>query len=219
MKNIKAVLFDLDGTINNTVNDIAASSNYALAKHGFPTHPADSFKLFAGSGTYIMLQRAMPEEHKNDGSVELIIDDYLAHYAVHSMDTTAPYDGIRELIDAVREQGYLTAVVTNKPDPVAKQLLADMFPEKFDAVVGQIDGMPVKPDPAMPLLAMQQLGVKPEECVFVGDSGVDIETGKNSGAYPIGVLWGFRGREELLACGAKELIEKPQELLDILARR
>ncbi len=219
MQNIKAVLFDLDGTINNTVNDIAASGNYALAKHGFPTHPADSFKLFAGSGTYIMLQRAMPEEHKNDGSVELIIDDYLAHYSVHSMDTTAPYDGIRELIDEVKARGYKMAVVTNKPDAVAKQLLEDMFPGKFDVVIGQVDGMPVKPDPAMPLLAMKELGVTAEECVFVGDSGVDIETGKNSGAYPIGVLWGFRGREELLACGAKEFIEKPSELLDILARR
>ncbi len=219
MENIKAVLFDLDGTINNTVNDIAASGNYALSKHGFPTHPADSFKLFAGSGTYIMLQRAMPEEHKNDGSVELIIDDYLEHYSVHSMDTTAPYEGIRELIDEVKARGYKMAVVTNKPDAVAKQLLADMFPDKFDVVIGQIDGMPVKPNPAMPLLAMDELGVKPDECVFVGDSGVDIMTGKNSGAYPIGVLWGFRGREELLECGAKELIEKPCELLDILARR
>ena len=219
MQKIKAVLFDLDGTINNTVNDIAASGNYALAKHGFPTHPADSFKLFAGSGTYIMLQRAMPEEHKNDGSVELIIDDYMAHYSVHSMDTTAPYDGIRELIDEIKARGYKMAVVTNKPDAVAKQLIEDMFPGKFDAVIGQLDGMPVKPDPAMPLLAMKELGVKADECVFVGDSGVDIETGKNSGAYPIGVLWGFRGREELLECGAKELIEKPSELLDILARR
>lgn len=219
MQKIKAVLFDLDGTINNTVNDIAASGNYALAKHGFPTHPADSFKLFAGSGTYIMLQRAMPEEHKNDGSVELIIDDYMAHYSVHSMDTTAPYDGIRELIDEIKARGYKMAVVTNKPDAVAKQLIEDMFPGKFDAVIGQLDGMPVKPDPAMPLLAMKELGVTADECVFVGDSGVDIETGKNSGAYPIGVLWGFRGREELLECGAKELIEKPSELLDILARR
>lgn len=219
MQKIKAVLFDLDGTINNTVNDIAASGNYALAKHGFPTHPADSFKLFAGSGTYIMLQRAMPNEHKNDGSVELIIDDYLAHYSVHSMDTTAPYDGIRELIDEVKARGYKMAVVTNKPDAVAKQLLEDMFPGKFDIVVGQMDGMPVKPDPAMPLMAMKELGVAADECVFVGDSGVDIETGKNSGAYPIGVLWGFRGREELLDSGAKELIEKPSELLDILARR
>ena len=166
-----------------------------------------------------MLQRAMPEEHKNDGSVELIIDDYMAHYSVHSMDTTAPYDGIRELIDEIKARGYKMAVVTNKPDAVAKQLIEDMFPGKFDAVIGQLDGMPVKPDPAMPLLAMKELGVTADECVFVGDSGVDIETGKNSGAYPIGVLWGFRGREELLECGAKELIEKPSELLDILARR
>lgn len=219
MQNIKAVLFDLDGTINNTVNDIAASGNYALAKHGFPTHPAEKFKLFAGSGTYIMLRRALPDEHKDDGSVELIIDDYLAHYSVHSMDTTAPYDGIRELIDEIRARGYRTAVVTNKPDAVAKQLIADMFPDKFDSVVGQRDGMPVKPDPAMPLLAMKELGVTADQCVFVGDSGVDIQTGKNSGAYPIGVLWGFRGREELLENGAMELIDKPSQLLDILARR
>ena len=219
MKQIKAVLFDLDGTVNDTVTDLAVSVNYALTKNGLPTHPVDSYKLFAGNGMRIMVQRAMPEGQKEGELYEQVVSDYAEYYALHSMDNTKPYDDVPELIDQIRAMGYKTAVVTNKPDVQAKPLIAEMLPGKFDVVIGQMDGIPSKPDPAMPLMAMEQLGVKPEECVFIGDSGVDILTGLNSGAYPVGVLWGFRGREELLENGAKELISKPLELIDILKRR
>lgn len=219
MTQIKAVLFDLDGTVNDTVTDLAVSVNYALTKNGLPTHPVDSYKLFAGNGMRIMVQRAMPEGQKEGELYEQVVSDYAEYYALHSMDNTKPYDDVPELIDQIRAMGYKTAVVTNKPDVQAKPLIAEMLPGKFDVVIGQMDGIPSKPDPAMPLMAMEQLGVKPEECVFIGDSGVDILTGLNSGAYPVGVLWGFRGREELLENGAKELISKPLELIDILKRR
>lgn len=219
MSQIKAILFDLDGTVNDTVTDLAVSVNYALNKNGLPTHPVDSYKLFAGNGMRIMVQRAMPDDQKEGTLYEQVVADYAAYYALHSMDNTKPYDGVCELLDELRSMGYLTAVVTNKPHVQAVPLIAQMLPDKFDVVIGQQEGVPSKPDPAMPLMAMKQLGVTPEECVFVGDSGVDILTGLNSGAYPVGVLWGFRGREELLQNGAKELISKPCQLIDILKRR
>ena len=219
MTQIKAVLFDLDGTVNDTVTDLAVSVNYALNKNGLPTHPVDAYKLFAGNGMRVMVQRAMPDGQKEGELYEQVVADYAEYYALHSMDNTKPYDDVPELIDEIKKLGYKTAVVTNKPDVQAKPLIAQMLPGKFDVVIGQMDGVPAKPDPAMPLLAMKELGVTPEECVFVGDSGVDILTGLNSGAYPVGVLWGFRGREELLENGAKELISKPLELLDVLKQR
>lgn len=217
MSKVKAVLFDLDGTLNNTVTDLANAANYALKLHGFPERPVENYKMYAGSGTEVMIRRALPDDSKE--AVYSIIPDYLKRYAAHSMDTTAPYDGITELIAELRRRGYKTAVVTNKPDSVAKQLIRDMYPGGFDAVVGQQDGLPTKPDPAMPNIAMKELGVSPDECVFVGDSGVDIQTGRNCGAYPVGVLWGFRSKEELLENGAKETISKPSELFDVLSRR
>ena len=219
MSQIKAILFDLDGTVNDTVTDLAVSVNYALNKNGLPTHPVDAYKLFAGNGMRVMVQRAMPEGQKEGELFEQVVSDYAEYYALHSMDNTKPYDDVPELIDEIKKLGYKTAVVTNKPDVQAKPLIAQMLPGKFDVVIGQMDGVPAKPDPAMPLMAMKELGVTPDECVFVGDSGVDILTGLNSGAYPVGVLWGFRGREELLENGAKELISKPLELLDVLKQR
>ena len=219
MSQIKAILFDLDGTINNTVTDLAQSVNYALNKNGLPTHEEDAYKLFAGNGMRVMVQRAMPEGLKEGELFEKVVADYAEYYAVHSMDNTAPYSGIPELLSELRNRGYMLAVVTNKPDVQAKPLLEAMYPATFDAIIGQTDATPAKPDPTMPLEAMRLLGVTPQECVFVGDSGVDIQTGINSGAYPVGVLWGFRGSEELLANGAKELISQPSELLTILERR
>ncbi len=219
MSQIKVILFDLDGTINDTVTDLATSVNYALTKNGLPTHPVDAYKMFAGNGMRVMVQRAMPEGMKEGDLFEQVVRDYADYYADHSMDNTAPYEGIRELLAELRNRGYMIAVVTNKPDEQAKPLLNQMFPSTFDVIIGQTDGTPAKPDPAMPIAAMKELGVTADECVFVGDSGVDIMTGINSGAYPVGVLWGFRGSEELLDAGAKELIDKPCQLLEVLDRR
>ena len=218
MAKIRAVLFDLDGTLSNTLNDLAASVNHALAAHGYPVHEVPAYRYFVGNGAYLMIQRALPENARDDANVKRLQETFLAYYAVHSQDTTGPYDGVTELVERLRREGYATAVVTNKPDAAAQDIVASMFPGLFDVVIGQRDGIPTKPDPAMPHLVMDKLGVSPEECVFMGDSNVDILTGANSGAHAVGVLWGFRDREELLAAGAEDLIEKPDELMAVLAR-
>ncbi|MBP5618015.1 MAG: HAD-IA family hydrolase [Clostridia bacterium] len=218
MAKIHAVLFDLDGTLSKTLTDLAVSVNHALAAHGFPTHEVAAYRYFVGNGATIMIRRALPEDARDDATVAKLRDTFMAHYSVHSQDTTGPYDGVTELVAALRAKGYRTAVVTNKPDSAAQDIVASMFPGLFDVVIGQREGVPIKPDPAMPRLAMAALGVTPDECLFLGDSNVDIATGAGCGAYPVGVLWGFRDREELLQAGAKDLIAKPDELWAVLAR-
>ena len=218
MPKIHAVLFDLDGTLSNTLDDLAASVNHALAAHGYPTHEVAAYRYFVGNGATLMIRRALPEDARDDATVARLQATFMEHYSVHSQDKTGPYDGVTELVAALREQGYRTAAVTNKPDSAAQAIVASMFPGLFDAVIGQREGVPTKPDAAMPKLAMAALGVSPEECLFMGDSNVDIRTGVNCGAHPVGVLWGFRDREELLEAGAKDLIAKPDELWAVLDR-
>ena len=218
MSKIRAVLFDLDGTLSNTLDDLAASVNHALSVHGFPTHEVAAYRYFVGNGAYLMIQRALPETARDDATVCRLRETFLEHYSVHSQDKTGPYDGVTELVAALRKAGYATAVVTNKPDVAAQAIVASMFPGLFDVVIGQREGVPIKPDPAMPRLVMAKLGVTPEECLFMGDSNVDIRTGVGCGAHPVGVLWGFRDREELLEAGAKDLIAKPDELWAVLDR-
>ena len=218
MSKIRAVLFDLDGTLSNTLDDLAASVNHALAAHGYPVHEVYAYRYFVGNGAYMMIRRALPEDARDDANVKRLQATFLEHYAAHSQDKTGPYDGVIDLVKRLRQEGYATAVVTNKPDSAAQEIVASMFPGLFDVVVGQRDGVPTKPDPAMPHLVMKELGVTPDECVFIGDSNVDILTGANSGAHAVGVLWGFRDREELLEAGAQDLIAKPDELMAILDR-
>ncbi len=218
MPKIRAVLFDLDGTLTNTLDDLAASVNFALSTHGFPVHEVPAYRYFVGNGAAVMIRRALPESARDEETVSRLLETFMAHYSVHSQDKTGPYDGVEALVAALRQKGYRTAVVTNKPDSAAQDIVASMFPGLFDAVIGQREGVPTKPDPAMPRLAMAALRVAPEECVFLGDSNVDILTGAGCGAFPVGVLWGFRDREELMEAGARELIARPDELWRVLDR-
>lgn len=213
----KAVLFDLDGTLINTLEDLAAASNYALAAYGYPPRPVGDFKLLAGNGVAVMLERAMPPEERTPGRVEELKEKFLEYYSVHYADKTAPYDGVPELLRELKDRGYKRAVVTNKVEEMAKVILHKLYPDCFDLIFGQRDGVPTKPDPTLAHMAMKELGVSPAECVFMGDSGVDIQTAVNSGALPVGVLWGFREEKELLENGAKRIISQADELLDILA--
>lgn len=219
MSKIKAVLFDLDGTLINTLTDLAGSTNYALVQGGYEAHPVEEYRYFVGNGARVMIKRALPEAARSDDEVERLLPIFLEHYGVHSQDNTAPYDGIAELVKSVRARGIKTAVVTNKPDAAAQKLIADELPNLFDFVTGQHDGVPTKPAPDMPLAAMKALGVEPDECVFMGDSNVDIQTGLNCGAHTVGVLWGFRDEKELRENGAKHIISRPEQLpglLDVL---
>lgn len=213
---IKAILFDLDGTLVNSLLDLASGVNYALASKGYPTHDTDAFKYFVGDGIPKMIERALPPEHRTAKEIDEVKNVFLSYYAIHYADKTHAYNGMPELITDLKSNGLKIAVVTNKAQDMANKVVTCVYGDIFDLVIGMRDGILPKPDPTSALMAMNQLGVTPEECIFIGDSGMDVATAVNSGAVPVGVLWGFRKEDELLKSGAKYIISKPQELLDII---
>lgn len=213
---IKAVLFDLDGTLANSLKDLADAVNYALAIDGYPLREVEEFKMFVGDGIAKMIERALPDGYKDADTVSAVQKNFLKYYSVHYADNTSSYEGVDELLKALKQMGMIIAVVTNKAQEMADLVVNKLYGDIFEKVFGQRKGVPAKPDPTLTLIAMEELGVKPCECVFLGDSGMDVATAVNSGALPVGELWGFRGREELLENGAKYIIESPLELLDII---
>lgn len=213
---IKAVLFDLDGTLVNSLKDLAAAGNFALSFFGFSVHEEEKYKYFVGNGIPNLIYRILPEANRDEQTHKKVMKKFYEHYNVHYADNTAAYDGIYELITALKKSGIRIAVVTNKAEAAAREVVNSIFGGTFDAVYGQRPEIPTKPNPALALMAMKELGVKPEECIFMGDSETDVKTGVNSGAVPVGVLWGFRKADELLSGGAKYLINKPCELLEVI---
>ena len=213
---IKAVLFDLDGTLADSLIDLADGVNRAIAQKGFPTHPVDAFKYFVGDGIPKMIERALPPEHRDTVTINEIKDIFMPYYAIHYADNTYAYNGMRELVNTLKSQGLIVAVVTNKAQAMANEVVKSLYGDVFDLIFGKRDGIPAKPDPTAALMAMKELGVTPCECVFIGDSGMDVATAVNSGAVPVGELWGFRKEDELRENGARYIISKPAELLDII---
>ena len=212
----KAVIFDLDGTLLNTIDDLGDSVNYVLKKHNYPTFSIEEYKYKVGNGMRKLIERSLPENKRNDETIEQILAEFMAYYSEHKMDKTAPYDNIEQLLKTLKQKGVKTAVVTNKAHISAKPLMDEVFPDLFDAVIGQKEGVPTKPDPTSVFAVLKELGVSADECLYLGDSGVDMQTAKNAGIFGIGVLWGFRKADELIENGAKKLIGKPQELLELL---
>ncbi len=213
---IRAVLFDLDGTLLNTLEDLADAVNFALQQEGYPIHPLEKYKYFVGSGVHNLLLRALPASHSSDEAAHKLRVHFNNYYGLHSKDKTRPYDGITELLEQLKAKGIKTAVVTNKYDAGAQALVQEYFGPFILATFGQKEGVPIKPHPAQALQAMQDFGVAPEECLFVGDSDVDMFTGANAGSIPVGVLWGFRTKEELLSSGAKHIVSNPKQILDLV---
>lgn len=216
MGKIKAVIFDLDGTLINSIYDLADSVNYVLSKYSYPTRQTDEYYYLVGNGALKLIERALPKEVSTTSLALKLREDFITYYRQHSLDKTVLYDGIKQTLDAIKLQNIKTAVVTNKPHAQAQSIADHFLKGYFEQVCGQQDNMKIKPDPAATLFVMEKLGVKPSECLFVGDSGVDMQTGVNSGAIPVGVLWGFRTKQELEQNGAKYIISKPYELLNII---
>lgn len=212
----EAVFFDLDGTLANSLQDLALSVNYILKKEGYPTHPIEAYKYFAGDGIAKMIERALPEEDRISEVILEIKDKFMEYYSVHYADYTAPYDGLVSLVSSLKEKGMKLAVVTNKAQEMAEKVVKKLYGDSFDYILGLRDGIPAKPDPTGILMAMEELGVIPSKCAFVGDTGMDVAGGVNAGAYPIGVLWGFREKSELVQFGAKDFAANADELLSIL---
>lgn len=212
----KAVIFDLDGTLLNTYEDLANAVNYGLRQNGLPEHDAERYKMFAGNGTDMMITRALPCDKRDEATLKKVRDVYFEYYNAHSGELTRPYNGIPELLAELRARGIKLAVVSNKVDFMAQSVVKEYFKDAFDFVTGQRDGMAAKPDPTMVFQVMEMFGTTGEECIFVGDSGVDAETGRNAGIFTVGVLWGFRGEQELRENGASAVISCPCELLNYI---
>ncbi len=209
----KAVIFDLDGTLVNSLDDLAVATNYSLEQHGFNVYPVEDYKYLIGDGMVKLIERAIPED-KLSGEVfkstfECFMNYYRCHYLVH----TKAYDGIMEAVNELKAMGLKLAVVSNKADDMTNVIVKEIFGDIFTKVAGKREGYPTKPDPTLTLEIIKQMSVLPEECIFVGDSGMDCATAVNSGCYPLGVLWGFRKSDELLLNGAKTLISNPNEIV------
>ncbi len=217
---IRAVLFDLDGTLVNTIIDLNNAVNYVLKKHGHPEVATKDFYKMVGNGNEYMLRCALPDEKKTDKEYVLeLLKEFFAYYREHCADKSVAYDGIQELLAALKKEEVLTAIVTNKAQNMTDALVPQIFGEgTFAAVIGQRDGVPKKPEPHMPFLAMSEMDVNPDECLFVGDSGVDMETGKNCGNTPVGVVWGYREKQELISRGARYIVNTPMEILEIVRK-
>ena len=215
---IKCCIFDLDGTILNTITTITHFVNKTLQKFGYETITEEQCKYFVGNGARLLITRTLAHLGITDEqTVDTVLDAYDREYKSNPYHLTCKYDGIDELIFWLRRAGISLAVVSNKQDRIAKDAVAHFFPDTFDLVVGGRDGVPLKPAPDAPLSVLSALSFSPEECAFIGDTAVDVETGKNMcAAEVIGVSWGFRKREELLA--ADHIVSDPAEILDILTK-
>ena len=207
-------IFDLDGTLLDTLGDLAAAVNYALRRHGLPEHSIDDVRSFVGNGVRVLMQRAVPDGEANP-LFEEVLAAFRSYYLEHSLDTTRPYDGIPELLAELRRRGCHTAVVSNKFDAATKELCRYFFADTIEVAVGEheAEGIRKKPAPDTVEEALRQLGVTKEGAVYVGDSDVDILTARNAGLPCVSVLWGFRTREFLQANGAMTFIESPLQLL------
>ena len=217
MNRIRLIAFDLDGTICNTLHDIAASLNRALASLGFPTYSDEDVSALVGKSVVYMCQNAVPHGHENDWPA--VRDAFYADYLVHLCDNTLPYPEMRELLETLKAQGYKLAVATNKPDPHAKKMLKLLFPPEgslFDIVQGQDPALPVKPDAAMLDLVREALGCTRAETLYLGDMDVDVQFAKNAGVICAGCGWGFRGEAFLKEAGAEYVLSHPLALLDLL---
>jgi len=213
----KAVLFDLDGTLVDSLGDLAASANAVLQRNGHPEHPVDAYRHFIGDGARKLVERAVPAGTTNK-AIDDLLAEYLVEYAANVGGSTCPFDGIADLVSTLADRGVPMGVATNKPHELTLPCLDHCFPSApfGDAVCGARAGLPSKPAPDALLEVAQKLGVDPANCLFVGDSGVDMESAVAAGMVPVAVLWGMRGREELTAAGALHFVEHPREILDFV---
>ncbi len=211
----KAVIFDLDGTLVNTLRDIAESVNFALKKYQLPVHPVESYRLKVGDGNKVLIERSLPPDQQH--LAEPVLKLQMNYYAEHFCDYSQPYPDIPKLLTELKELGLKLAVLSNKPDRFMLPLVGKLFPPgTFARIQGQTEGIPLKPDPAFALAIAFDLQVAPEHIVYLGDTGVDMQTARRAGMFPVGVTWGFRDRDELLQNGAQTLIDQPAQLVSLL---
>ena len=213
----RVALFDLDGTVLDTLQDLANSTNAALQMHGFPTRTTDEVRRFVGNGIAKLIERAVPTG-TDAPTCEAVLESFKAHYKAHCADLTKPYDGVLQMLQALREAGVKTAVISNKADFAVQELAVHYFNGLFDFALGERADIAKKPAPDMVYHVLEQLGATADSAVFIGDSDVDILTAKNAGLPAIGVCWGFRDRACLLEAGATDLADTVAELQGLILK-
>lgn len=207
------VIFDLDGTLLNTIADLAQSTNHALQALGYPTHTVEAYNMMVGNGINKLLERALPEAERSEENVLRMRSHFIPHYDVHNADRSLPYPGIEPLLQELQGRGIQLAVASNKYQAATEKLVAHYFPSiHFAAVLGQREGIAVKPDPQIVKDILRTTGTPREDVLYVGDSGVDMQTARNAGVEACGVTWGFRSREELAAHQPAHLADRAEEI-------
>ena len=213
----KAVMFDLDGTLLDTSEDLTDSMNVVLGRLGFPTHDPETCKNFVGDGVEMFAFRALPENHRDEATVAKCAVGMREEYRKRWARKTRPYDGIPELLDGLTLLNLKMAILSNKPDDATKEMVAELLSRwQFDPVAGALPSVPKKPDPTLAVEISQRLLIPPEKFLYLGDTGTDMKTARAAGMFPVGVLWGFRTAEELRDTGAKVLVKYPTDVLDLL---
>jgi len=211
------VIFDLDGTLLDTLEGLAFATNRALEAMGFAVHPVEAYRYFLGDGVRMKAFKALPEGHRDDASIDKCVAIGNAEYAKYWRGNTKLYEGIAELLSGLAERGISMSVLSNKPDELTKVTVEMLLGEwPFDMVCGQKDGTPRKPEPDGALKICEQVGIRPGEFLYLGDTDTDMQTANAAGMYAVGVLWGFRDAEELVANGAKMVVERPGEVIKLL---
>lgn len=211
----KAVIFDMDGTILNTLEDLKNATNYTLRKFNMPERTLEEVRMFVGNGIRKLIERAVPAETTKE-KIDELLKVFLEYYEIHSSDNTCAYPGIKNLVENLKKLGIKTAVSTNKADEPAQELGKKYFNGIFDLIVGQKDGLRTKPAPDSVNEILRILNIQKKDAVYIGDSDVDIQTAKNSDLDFIGVSWGFRGRKFLEQNGAKNIVDSADEILELV---
>lgn len=210
---MKLAIFDLDGTLLDTIADLAAATNFALAHYGFPTHKEEEYKFFVGNGINKMFERALPEDKRNEEYITKLRSQFVPYYDVHNSDLSRPYPGMVELLKELQRNNIAIGVASNKYQEAAVKLVLQFFPGvDFALILGQREGVPSKPDPTIAYEIIEHTGIGKEDTVYIGDSCVDMQTGKNAGVTTVGVSWGFRPKAELESYNPDFIADNADEL-------
>ena len=213
----RAVIFDLDGTLLDTLNDIAHAVDWVLKKHNFPTHQLDDYRSFISDGIVMLITRSLPEGNRNEGTINECVQDFHETYSQNWNRMTRPYDGVIETLEKLAARNLKLSVFSNKSHDFTIKCVDEFFPDiPFDLIVGQLDEIPPKPDPTGAIRIAEELGLLSNQILFIGDSAVDMKTAIAAGMIPVGVLWGFKTYEELKSNGANALIKHPKEILSLI---
>jgi len=213
-----AALFDLDGTLLDTLEDIADSANAVLERAGLPKHPVPAYRTFVGEGVRRLIERALPEGSRDDAAVTRVTAAMVEEYSVRWADKTRPYDGIDAMLDKLGGLGVRMSVFSNKLDELTKLSVAKLLPGKaFEIVMGAREGVPRKPDPAGAVEIASRMGLAPGDFLYLGDTHTDMQTAIGAGMFPVGALWGFRDEAELREAGARELVRGPAEVVALMS--